>query len=172
MAAVVEALPDGTRALLLSSDSVLRKDPRSLFTAKVSTAGLAADVDVRRSRQSLTVLIRRVSARQGDDWRNALRFAAAAHRRCGHGHLVPDTRACVIDAAALRVAGWSELAGELIETFGSRFAEALALIVAGDFTPWPEHSLTRGALEQYDPEAVVLAGAGAARVPLGWLPAS
>lgn len=172
MAAVLDALPDGTRALVLSADTVLRGDPAALFGAVTSASGLAAEVDVRRNRLDLAGMIRRVSARQGDDWQRALRFAAAAHRRCGHGRQVPDARVCMIDPAALRSAGWSELAGELIESFGARFAEALALVVAGDFALLPEHSLTRVALERHDPDAVVLQGAGAARVPVGWLAAS
>ena len=172
VAAVLNALPDHTRALMLSSDSVLRGDPMALFDAATSSSGLAADPDVRKNRQSLSVLIRRVSSRQGEDWRRALRFAAAAHRRSGHGARVPDTRVCVIDPAALRAAGWTELAGELIGTFDARLGEALALVTRGDFAPLPEHGQTRLGLEPYDPDAVLLQGAGAVRVPLKWLTTS
>ncbi|WP_298133304.1 hypothetical protein [Micropruina sp.] len=164
MAAVLDALPDATRALVLTSDTVLRDDPAELFDAPTSAAGLAAELDVRRARQSLSVLIRRVSARQGDDPGRALAFVASAHRRCGHGRQVPDVRACVIDAGALRAAGWSDLAGELIGTYSARFAEAVAVVTAGDFQPLPSHALTRVALERHDPDAVVLLGAGAARI--------
>lgn len=166
MAATLAALPDGTRALVLSSDTVLRGDPAALFVAPVSTAGLAASTEVRRGRQSLSVLIRRVSARQRDDWQRALRFAAAAHRRCGHGAEVPDTRVCIVDPAALRATGWAELAGELIGTFDARWGEALAVVGRGDFAELPSGALTRLGLEPYDPDAVVLQGAGAVRVPL------
>ena len=66
--------------------------------------------------------------------------------------------------AALRAAGWSDLAGELIGTYSARFAEAVAVVTAGDFQPLPSHALTRVALERHDPDAVVLLGAGAARI--------
>ena len=169
LAAVLNALPDGTRVLLLNADNVLRGDPTGLFGTATSPCGLAADPDVRRNRQSLSILIRRVSARQGDDWRRALRFAAAAHRRVGHDPRVPDARVCVIDVAALRAAGWTQLAGELIGTFGARFGEALALVTKGEFALLPAATQTRLGVEPYDPGALVLQGAGASRVPLGWL---
>ena len=169
MAAVLAALPDHCRALVLTSDAVLRDAPNALFAAATGGDVLAADPDLRRNRQSLSVLIRRVSARQGADWQRALQFAATAHRRCGHGGIVPDTRVCVIDPVALRASGWSELAGELIGTFSARLSEALAVAIRGVFADLPAHAQTRLGVEPYDPEAVVLQGAGAARVPLKWL---
>ena len=60
------------QTLVLTSDSVLSADSSVLFAAPTSSAGLAAQPDVRRNRQSLSVLIRRVSARQGADLCSAL----------------------------------------------------------------------------------------------------
>ena len=166
LAAVLDALPDGTRALLISADSVLTTDPSALLDAEPSRAGVAAELDVRRNRQSLSVLIRRISARQGDDWRAALRFATAAHRRCGHGAQVPDSRVCVLDVEALRACGWAELAAELIQGYDARFGEALAVVTRGEFAPLPAHSVTRVGVEAFDPAAIVVQGAAGARVPL------
>lgn len=169
LAAVLQAVPDGARVLLLSSDTVVRGALDPLFDAPVSAAGLAAAPDVRKYLRSLSVLIRRVSSRQGDDWQRALRFAAAAHRRCPHGATVPDVRACVIDVAALRASGWTELAGELTGTFDARISEALSIVTRGDYAPLPEHSFTRIAVERADPAALVVHGAASAKVPLKWL---
>lgn len=172
LAAVLAAMPDATRVVLLNADSVLRGDISGLFETPTSAAGVAANPEVRRNRQSLSALIRRVSSRQGDDWRQALRFAAAAHRRCPHGAHVADARTCVIDVRALRAAGWAQLAPELIGTFGARFGEALAVVTRGDVAALPAHALTRLGVEPTDPQALLLQGAGAARVPLKWLEAS
>jgi len=172
LAAVLDALPNGARVLLLSADTVLRGDPTPLFDTATSTTGLAADLDVRRNRQSLSVLIRRVSSRQGDEWRRALQFAAAAHRRVGHGAWVPDSRVCVIEVEALQSAGWSALAAELIGTFDARFGEALAVVTEGRFEPLPDATQSRVGVQPHDPDALVVQGAGAARVPLRWLPDS
>jgi hypothetical protein len=163
VAAVLASLPAGSRVLVLPPDAVVRGSVDALFAA-AGDAAIAAREDVRRGRRNLAVLLRRISARQGRDWRGALEVLAAGHRLIGHGRLPFDPRVAVVRTDGLRGAGWPELARPLIETYRATWAEALNVVLAGANRPLDASLAGNVALEDVDPAAPVLAGFTQARL--------
>jgi len=168
VASALGSLPPGSRALLLPADAVVRGPLDALFEAELGGAAVAARDELRRGRQDLSTMLRRIAMRQARGWQDALALLAAAHARCGHGATTFDPRVAVLDADALRADGFSVLARELIEEFGASLGEALNIVLRGRRAPLAPSDVSNVALETPAPGATVIWGLSVARMGAHW----
>lgn len=168
VASVLGSLPDGVRALLLPSDAVVRGPLDALFEVDLDGAAVATRDELRRGRQDLSTLLRRLATRQARGWQEALALVAAGHRRCRHGATTFDVRVAVVDPDALRAEGFTDLARPLIEDFGASLGEALNLVLRGRRAPLAAADHSNIALETPAPGATVISGLSQARMGAHW----
>ncbi len=168
VASVLGALPDGVRALLLPSDAVVRGPLDALFAIDLAGAALAAREELRRGRDDLSTLLRRIAARQANGWREALALLAAGHAHCGHGSATFDPRVAVLDTTALAASGFTALSRNLIEDYGASLGEALNLVLRGRHARLAACDHATAALETPPAGATVISGLSQARMGAHW----
>ncbi|MGC3994809.1 MAG: hypothetical protein QM779_11965 [Propionicimonas sp.] len=154
------------RALLLSRYARVTRDLSGLLGEAFGEDAVLARPDLRRNRGDVSSLLRRVSARQAQDWPAALTFLAGAHRLSGHGAQSFDTKGALVSLPRLEQAGWRRWARDLVETYGASWSEALNIVLAGRSRPLPPDVVTSIALETPDPSAAIVNGFRIAQ--LGW----
>ena len=164
---MLASLPPNSRVLVLPADALVRGNVDVLLSLDLGDGAIAAREDVRRNRQNLATLVRRVSARQGLDWQAALKLLAVGYPRVGNGNVAFDPRVAVMASAALTKASWSDLAGPLIAVYGASWAEALNIVLAGQNRPLGTESVGNVALEGVEAGAPVLIGFAQSRLAPG-----
>ncbi|MDQ7991043.1 MAG: hypothetical protein AAGC63_09990 [Propionicimonas sp.] len=168
VASVLNSLPSGVRALLLPSDAVVRGPLEGLFEVDLAGAAVAAGDELRRGRQDLSTMLRRIATRQARGWQDALALLAASQARCGHGATAFDPRVSVVDPDALRAAGFATLARPLIEDFGASLGETLNIVLRGRRAALGPGDHGNVALETPAAGATVISGLSQARMGAHW----
>ena len=128
LALVAEALPHVGQAVFLPAAALVRADLAGLAALAPGGDSLVTATDERhRGRGGGLELIRRISARQGDDNVKALDFLIAAHRRHPGEFTTFDTNVMVLDLDAARRADLGGHLAALVLEYGMSFREALNL---------------------------------------------
>ncbi len=125
---------DHERLIVVPAAAEISADIGELSSVELGESLLAAKHDVRKLRSSGLTLMRRIASSFGDDHVGALDFVFASHAGMNEDFVPFDSQVVVLNLEALRREGVAERVIGLMTDRGVSYADALPLIVGGQYS--------------------------------------